>query len=376
MKTVKHIFVIAICFFTTLGCKKESKSNSEVAVPDKEAVISQKLIDSLINNPLEGLVWIPKGTFLQGAVPHDKMAMQHEKPQHKVTVDGFFMDITEVTNAQFSEFVNETGYVTTAESEIDWEQMKKQLPEGTPRPHDSIMQPGSLIFKKTKESVLNLYDFSQWWKWKIGANWRHPKGPESDIDGKENHPVTHISYEDAQTYCNWAGRRLPTEAEWEYAARGGNSNAIYFWGDNQDKLSQRANSWEGEFPVNNTLKDGFEITAPVKSYLPNNFGLFDMAGNVWEIITDYYNINYYNDLIVKNEISINPKGAHKSYNPNNPYAQERVIKGGSFLCSDTYCASYRVSARMGNSNDSSAEHIGFRTVVTPEMLLRKVLRSN
>lgn len=374
MKIVKHIFVITICFFMILGCKNEPNnydvSNTESVIPERE-VVSKKTLDSLINNPPEGFVWIPKGTFMQGAVSHDKMAMQHEKPQHQVTVDGFFMGITEVTNAQFSEFVNKTGYVTVAESEIDWEEMKKQLPKGTPKPPDSIMQPGSLVFKKTKESVPNLYDFSQWWKWKIGTNWRQPNGPDSDIEGKDNHPVVHISYADAQAYCIWAGRRLPTEAEWEYAARGGSSNTIFFWGNNLNMLPQKANIWEGEFPVSNTLKDGFERTAPVKSYSPNAFDLYDMAGNVWELTTDYYNVNYYNELASEQETSINPKGASKVYNPSNPYSKERVIKGGSFLCSDSYCASYRISSRMANANDSSAEHIGFRTVITLEMLLRK-----
>lgn len=373
MKTIKHVIVFAICFLIALSCKNdvntEVKNKVEITMPKTEVVISKEVLDSLISNPPKGLVWIPKGTFMQGAVPHDKMAMQHEKPQHQVTVDGFFMDSTEITNAQFSEFVKQTGYLTLAERDIDWEEMKKQLPLGTPKPHDSILQPGSLIFKKSKESVPNLYDFSQWWKWKIGANWKHPKGPDSDILGKENHPVVHIAYEDAQAYCQWAGRRLPTEAEWEYAARGGKENTIFFWGDSQEFLSQKANSWEGEFPVVNSLEDGFERTAPIKSYPPNAFGLYDMAGNVWELTTDFYNINYYSELSGSQENSINPQGAKKSFNPNNPYSKEIVIKGGSFLCSDSYCASYRVSSRMGNAVDSSAEHIGFRTVITPEMLL-------
>lgn len=346
-----------------LGCKNEPKndaiSNTESVIPERE-VVPQKTLDSLINNPPEGFVWIPKGTFLQGAVSHDNMAMQHEKPQHKVTVDGFFMSIAEITNAQFLEFVNETGYKTLAESEIDWEEMKKQLPEGTPKPPDSIMQPGSLVFKKAKTSVPNLYDFSQWWKWKIGTNWRHPSGPKSNIDGKDNYPVVHIAFEDAQAYCKWAKRRLPTEAEWEYAARGGKDNTIFSWGNTKEDLSQKANSWEGEFPVNNTLEDGFERTAPVKSYPPNAFCLFDMAGNVWELTTDLYNVNYYSELAAKNITAINPKGANKIYNPSNLYSTERVIKGGSFLCSDSYCASYRVSSRMRNAIDSSAEHIGFK----------------
>jgi len=294
--------------------------------------------------------------------------MNHEKPQHNVSVNGFFMDITEVTNTQFSKFINETGYVTVAEREIDWEAMKVQLPEDTPKPHDSILQPGSLLFKKTKTSVPNLYDFSQWWQWSISTNWRHPIGKDSSIDNKGNYPVVHVSYEDALAYCDWAGRRLPTEAEWEHAARGNQKNTIYLWGDDISKLSEKVNSWEGEFPVFNTLKDGFERSAPVKSYPANNFGLFDMAGNVWEWTSDWYNINYYSELATSNTPTINPKGASEAYNPSNPYLKEKIIKGGSFLCSFSYCASYRVSSRMGSSLDSSSEHVGFRTVVTPDML--------
>lgn len=368
MKLLSHILSLSIIFFIALACK-ENKSDRDFVVEESEDIVTKtKISDSLINNPPDGMLWIPKGTFIQGAVPQDQMAMQHEKPQHPVTVDGFFMDITEVTNAQFTKFVEETGYITVAEREIDWEDMKKQLPEGTAKPHDSILQPGSLLFKKTKTSVPNLYDFSQWWRWSIGTNWRHPNGPNSDLEGKDNHPVVHVCFEDALAYCKWAGRRLPTEAEWEYAARGNQKNTTYLWGDDRSQLSKRANSWEGEFPVNNTLEDGFERTAPVKTYPSNDFGLYDMAGNVWEMTTDWYNIDYYQQLANTNATAINPKGADKAYNPNNPYLKEKVIKGGSFLCSDSYCSSYRVSARMGTSMDSSAEHVGFRTVVTPGML--------
>ncbi|GAA3644448.1 SUMF1/EgtB/PvdO family nonheme iron enzyme [Flavivirga jejuensis] len=364
-RTVTCIAIISILVF--FGCKKQK---TETDAKTEEAFTNQ-VNDSIINNPPEGMVWIPSGSFLQGAVPQDKMAMNHEKPQHAVTVDGFFMDITEVTNAQFLKFVEETEYITVAEREIDWEEMKKQLPEGTLKPHDSILQPGSLLFKKTKSSVPNLYDFSQWWQWAIGVNWKHPSDPKSNLEGKENHPVVHVSYEDALAYCKWVGRRLPTEAEWEYAARGNRDNVTYLWGDDRSQLSQRANSWEGEFPVNNTLEDGFERTAIVKSYPPNDFGLYDMAGNVWEFTADWYDINYYETLAKTNTPTINPKGASKGYNPNNPYIQEKVIKGGSFLCSDSYCASYRISSRMGTSLDSSAEHVGFRTVVSPDKLLEK-----
>lgn len=335
---------------------------SSVSKPNEstQTEINTKPMDN--QNVPEGMVRIPGGKFYQGAVAHDQMAMAHEKPRHLVKVDGFYMDKHEVTNAQFAKFVKETGYLTVAERKLDWEELKKQLPTGTPKPHDSIFKPGSLVFKKTTSSVPNLYDYSQWWQWSIGANWKHPNGPESSIEGKENYPVVHIALEDALAYCSWAGRRLPTEAEWEFAARGNNEKAIYTWGNTFDKLSTQANSWEGEFPVKNTLEDGYELRAPVMSYPPNAFGLYDMAGNVWEWTSDWYNAQYYNQLNTEGFVE-NPQGASAPYNPNNPLAREKVIKGGSFLCSDSYCASYRISARMANSTDSGAEHIGFRTVL-------------
>ncbi|MCA0957652.1 formylglycine-generating enzyme family protein [Muricauda ruestringensis] len=350
-----------------LGCKNIKKEKIHNAAPQKVVEDKDKVIVDMpnyIESIPEGMVWIPGGSFDQGAVDVDKFAMGHEKPRHKVTVDGFFMDVHEVTNAQYSKFVSETGYVTVAERQIDWEEMKKQLPQGTPKPHDSILQPGSLVFKKTKSSVPNLYDYSQWWEWKIGANWKHPYGPNSTIEGRENHPVVHIALEDAQAYCKWAGKRLPTEAEWEYAARGNNKDAQFFWGDEIGVLSNYANTWEGEFPVNNSLNDGFERTAPVMSYPKNGFGLYDMAGNVWEWTSDWFNVDYYKELANRNSVARNPVGASKAYNPNNPYLQEKVIKGGSFLCSASYCASYRISARMATSPDSGMEHLGFRTVLS------------
>lgn len=361
------LLITCVSVLMTTSCKNEKTEAVKVEEAKTQIVKTNILTNADVKAPV-GMVWIPAGSFMQGAVPQDKTAMQHEKPQHPVSVDGFFMDITEVTNAQFKKFVKETNYITTAERAIDWEEMKKQVPEGTPKPHDSILQPGSLLFKKSKSTVPNLYDFSQWWAWSIGVNWRHPNGVDSTIDGKDNYPVVHVSYEDAQAYCKWAGRRLPTEAEWEYAARGKNKNTIYLWGDDISVLSKNVNSWEGEFPVNNTLEDGFEKAAPVKTYPQNSFGLYEMAGNVWEITTDLYNLKYYDELASSGKPTINPKGATVAYNPNNPYIEEIIIKGGSFLCSDSYCASYRVSSRMGSSKDSSSEHVGFRTVATPDML--------
>ncbi|WP_425237634.1 formylglycine-generating enzyme family protein [Ulvibacterium sp.] len=374
----KLLFLLPFIFFIA-QCKERKKevleAKSSAETTEKSEVFADTS-DILVKKPEdiktpEGMVWIPGGIFSKGAVPQDKTAMGHEKPAHKVAVDGFFMDITEVTNREFKEFVEETGYVTVAEREIDWEEMKKQLPEGTPKPHDSIMQPGSLTFKKAKSSVPNLYDFSQWWQWTIGANWKHPNGPGSSIKGMDNYPVVQVAYEDAVAYCEWAGRRLPTEAEWERAARGNKESTIYFWGDDLSVLSQMANTWEGEFPVNNTLIDGFELRALVKSYPPNDFNLYDIAGNVWEWTSDWYNTNYYDEVGSKGTILRNPKGADTPYNERDPYAREKVMKGGSFLCSESYCASYRISSRMATSLDSSLEHLGFRTVATADMLRGK-----
>ncbi|MDO6597946.1 formylglycine-generating enzyme family protein [Oceanihabitans sp. 2_MG-2023] len=361
-------FQTIVVLLFNVSCKKEAQVKNTDITNKVNEIVSAQVPEKIPDSIPEGMVWIPGGTFNQGAVAQDNMAMQHEKPSHPVKLDGFFMDITEVTNAQFAAFVKATGYVTTAEKDVDWEEMKKQVPAGTLKPHDSILQSGSMTFKKTKSSVPNLYDFSQWWHWSIGANWKQPNGKGSSIEGKDNYPVVQVSYEDAIAYCKWANRRLPTEAEWEYAAQGGRENTIYFWGDDRSQLSKMANSWEGEFPFNNTKEDGYEFRAPVKSYPENGYGLFDMAGNVWEWTGDWYNTSYYKELASSKQPVLNPKGATKAFNPNNPYVEEKITKGGSFLCSDSYCASYRISSRMGTSRDSSLEHLGFRTVAIPEML--------
>ncbi|HAF77784.1 MAG TPA: formylglycine-generating enzyme family protein [Maribacter sp.] len=375
MKKSMHYVALIVFGVLMVNCKSEPKKDR---IPQEEKTEIKKptpVIDHTVLNEKpegvtapEGMVWVPGAVFKQGAVNNDKIAMDHEKPAIEVMVDGFFMDVTEVTNAEFSAFVKATGYVTVAERGIDWEELKKQVPAGTEKPHDSILQPGSLTFKKAKSSMPNLYDFSQWWNWTIGADWKHPNGPKSSIKGKDDYPVVQVSYEDALAYCEWANRRLPTEAEWELASRAGSYGTIYNWGDDVSVLAEKANTWEGEFPVENTMADGFELRAPVKSYPPNALGLYDMAGNVWEWTSDWYNTDYYKEAKSKNTVLVNPEGAESPYTPNNPLAKERVIKGGSFLCSASYCASYRVSARMGSSMDSSLEHTGFRTVATAEML--------
>lgn len=349
--------ILSAVFALNSSCKNENKTTS---IEEQTTTV----IDVKIP---KGMVWVEGKTFLQGAKEGDKYAMRREKPAHEVKVDGFFIDITEVTNAEFKKFVDETGYITVAERPISWEDMKKELPPNTPKPPDSVLQPGSLIFNKDVNKVASMGNYSQWWTWKIGANWKHPEGPESNIEGKDNYPVVHIALEDAKAYCEWANRRLPTEAEWEAAAQGKNSNAIYTWGNNTEILNERANTWQGVFPIKNESKDGFSFVSPVKSYPPNTLGIYDMIGNVWELTSDKFNVNYYSEL-TPNKTLENPKGATKGFSPDNPYQEENVMKGGSFLCHDSYCASFRISARMGMSPDSGSDHVGFRTVVTKDML--------
>ncbi|MDB5257736.1 MAG: formylglycine-rating enzyme family protein [Chitinophagaceae bacterium] len=308
-----------------------------------------------------GMVWIAGGSFDMGA--DNKQASEDEYPKHKVTVNGYWIDATEVTNAQFEEFVKATGYVTTAEKKPDWEILKTQVEPGTPKPDESLLVPASLVFSAPIQTV-SLEDYSSWWSWKEGANWKHPHGPGSGIKGKENYPVVHISWYDAQAYCKWANKRLPTEAEWEFAARGGLKNNIYPWGDEAVNKS-KANYWQGTFPNKNTEEDRFYFTAPVKSFPANGYGLFDMSGNVWEWCSDYYDNSYYTTLLNEHPKGVaNPTGPEKSFDPQEPYAQKRVMRGGSFLCNDSYCSGYRAARRMKSTEDSGMEHVGFRCVKT------------
>ena len=309
--------------------------------------------------PPQGMVFIPAGEFVMGG--RSEQALPREFPRHTVRVSSFYMDKNEVTNRQFSEFVDQTGYRTVAERVIEWEELRKQLPPGTEKPHDSILQPGSLVFQP-KKGVTSFDHHFQWWIWKTGANWKQPDGPGSSIDGKDDHPVVHIALTDAKAYAEWAGKRLPTEAEWEYAARGGIEGNSYPWGNSDVNVSPyRCNFWQGIFPSENTGADGFIGTAPVRSFAANGYGLFDMAGNVWEITSDWYDPEYYQTLS-QSTYAINPKGPDQSHNPHSPYGEFTVIKGGSFLCNDSYCSSYRISARMPLEKDAAMNHVGFRCV--------------
>ena len=342
---------IALLLLITFNCRESNKKIVELESRDQPD----------IKAPL-GMVYISGGQFTMGS--SDDYAENDEGPEIQVKVDPFFMDETEVTNAEFEKFVNETGYVTVSERPVDWEQIKKELPKGTPKPHDSILQSGSLVFTPPNQKV-PLNDYSQWWQWVKGADWKHPEGPESSIEGKDNHPVVQIAFEDAQAYAKWAGKRLPTEAEWEYASRETGSESQFAWGDElTPNGSYLANFFQGDFPYRNTQLDGFESSAPVKSFYKNSNGLYDMIGNVWEWTSDWYRpdtkVQY---LSNGSKLCYNPTGPKSSYDPNNPYATaQRVIKGGSFLCSKDYCSNYRPSSRMATSVDSGQNHLGFRCV--------------
>ncbi len=306
----------------------------------------------------ENMVWIPGGEYQVGAM--DDEGKPDEYPVHTVKLSGFWMDITEVTNAEFKRFTDATGYITTAERAPIWDELKIQLPAGTQKPHDSLLVAASLVFQKTEKPV-SLNDPSQWWTWKKGADWRHPQGPGSSIKGKEMQPVVHVSWDDAMAYCKWAGKRLPTEAEWEVAARGGRSGHIYPWGtEDPESGAPKSNTWQGSFPYRNTNRDGYTGLAPVKSFNANALGLYDMAGNVWEWCSDWYASDVYSNLA--KSVTLDPPGPVRSYDASDPQMPKKVVRGGSFLCHADYCKGYRVSARMKTSPDTGLEHTGFRCV--------------
>jgi formylglycine-generating enzyme required for sulfatase activity len=299
-----------------------------------------------------GMVWVPGGRFTMGSDSHHASAA--ERPPHEVHVDGFFMGARPVTNADFRAFVQATGYVTIAERPVDAEQILRQVPPGTAPPSPEMLVPGSLVFTPAGH-VTNLQDWSQWWRWTPGASWRHPDGPGSSIDGKDTHPVVQVAWDDAIAYAAWKGARLPTEAEWEFAARGGLARAEYAWGDAAlDPDHPQAHIYQGTFP---TRPAG---TKPVGALAPNGYGLYDMSGNVWEWTADWFRPDAYARDGARGIVR-NPTG------PEGPDTRPgamaaRVLRGGSFLCSDSYCRGYRVSARSSAAPDSGASHIGFRIV--------------
>jgi len=309
--------------------------------------------------PAPGMAWIPGGTYWMGSDHH----YPEEKPAHQVTVSGFWMDVAPVTNEDFARFVEATGYVTVAERPLNPDDFPGALPE--------LLVPGSLVFRKTAHRV-DLRDLSQWWVYTPGACWRWPEGPAGrDLRGRERHPVVHVCFEDAEAYAAWAGKSLPTEAEWERAARGGLDRKVYVWGDEFSPDGRpMANIWQGEFPWQNLNTDGFEGTSPVGSFPANGYGLFDMAGNVWEWTTDWFQERHQGNGGKPCCIPVNPRGPathERSLDPCTPgvLIPRRVLKGGSHLCASNYCLRYRPAARSPQAVDSGTTHIGFRCVHRP-----------
>lgn len=304
---------------------------------------------------VEEMVKLPGGEFLMGSDEH----YPDEGPAHRAAVDAFSVDPHPVTNEDFSEFVEATGYRTVAERPLD-----PELYPGVPA--DSLA-PGSAVFVMTDGSV-NLRDWSHWWQWTPGACWRRPEGPESDVNGRGDHPVVHVCHEDAAAFCEWAGRSLPSEAEWEYAARGGLDAAEFVWGNDDPQESRPlANTWQGRFPYENTELDGWTRTSPVGSYPPNGYGLYDMAGNVWEWTDDWYQRRRRAPAAPTCCVPLNPRGgsARGSLDPSQPQTPvpRKVLKGGSYLCSIQYCFRYRPAARQAQTIDTGLSNLGFRCVV-------------
>ena len=292
----------------------------------------------------------PRGLDHGGSEP-----MNDARPVHRVSVRSFWMDEADVTNAEFARFIKATGYITVAERPLD----PKQFP-GVPR---ESLKPGGVVFTQPEHPV-SLSDPNGWWSYVPGANWRHPRGPQSSIAGRDRDPVVQIAYDDAMAYAKWAGKRLPTEAEWEFAARGGLEGKIYAWGNELTPGGRwMANIFQGEFPRRNTGRDGFVDAAPVRTFPANGYGLFDMSGNVWQWVSDWYRPDYYAQLAAAGPVTRDPKGPSASFDPLEPGVAKRVQRGGSFLCTDQYCTRYMVGARGRGEPSTSSNHVGFRCVM-------------
>jgi formylglycine-generating enzyme len=301
--------------------------------------------------PAKHMAWVPGGTFAMGAEDF----YEEERPVHRVTVDGFWMDEHPVTVGEFRRFVRATGYVTVAERPLD--------PEQYPGANPALLVPGSLVFRRSRGPV-DLRDYRNWWAYVPGACWHRPKGPGSDTYTRRRHPVVHVAYEDAKAYAAWAGKVVPTEAEWEFAARGGLEGATFAWGDDFTPGGRwMANTWQGEFPWQNFALDGYHGTSPVASFPPNGYGLFDVTGNVWEWTSDYYTPRHPDKSCCapRNPCATSPERSNAGGQPD-AHIPRRVVKGGSHLCAPNYCLRYRPAARQGEAVDTSTGHIGFRCI--------------
>ncbi|WP_276131854.1 formylglycine-generating enzyme family protein [Polluticoccus soli] len=371
----------ALTVFVFCGCSDEPKQVQNIPVNNEDVVLCSapdespmpastmpkedpalKFLPTIANATEqmdelpEGMVWVPGGEFSMGAtVSADEQ--KHEQsygdalPVHRVRVKGFFMDKTEVTNEQFAEFVAATGYVTIAE--------RTPTEDEYPGAQEQNLFAGSIVF--TPVAITDKNDHYRWWNYVRGADWRHPEGKGSDLKGRQKHPVVHIAWVDACAYARWAGKRLPTEAEWEFAARGGAAGELYSWGNSfQPDGKWMANTYQGKFPQHDDGRDGYTGTAPVAHFAANKYGLYDMAGNVWEWCSDWYRPDYYSSL--SQETAENPRGPGSSYDPDEPEEKKKVQRGGSYLCTDEYCTRYRVGTRGRGEYRSASNHVGFRCV--------------
>ncbi len=381
----KTALILMVTFLTCTACntpKLEEDLSCSIALtklPGRDYLSDSFLeaVDAIKTNPkkvgsIEGMVFIPGGTFQMGEdIPPgfedmEKTALPQgdEGPKHQVTVSDFYMDVHEVTNRQFLEFVQDTGYKTVAEFDMNWEELKKQLPEGTDRLPDEALKAGAMVFHYAKPGSAK-DDLANWWTFQKGAYWKNPLGlaePE-DINTILDQPVTQVSWYDAMAYAKWVGKRLPTEAEYEYAMRGGAENTMYPWGNTKtSETLKKGNFFQGVFPYHNTVEDGYEFIAPVMSFEPNSYGLYDIAGNVWEWTLDWYDPTYYSRLNLEKKTVKDPQGPEKSFEIFTPEATNKVVRGGSFLCNDSWCSGFRNARRMRLSPDTGMQHLGFRLV--------------
>lgn len=359
--------VLVLVALNLAGCDNTAESPGEASMQSPAKKAGREDFQATLANdappPSEaphGMVWIPGGEFSMGAASAPGMndvgmqATHDSRPIHRVRVDGFWMDATEVTNARFSEFVKATGYVTVSE--------RKPRAEDFPGVPEEALVVGSVVFSPPDHGV-PLNDHSRWWRYVPGANWRQPFGPGSSIAGKEQFPVVHVAYEDAVAYAQWAGKRLPTEAEWEFAARGGLAGKLYPWGDELTPESRwMANTHQGRFPDHDAGEDHHPGIAAVAQFPPNGYGLYDVGGNVWEWVSDWYRPDYYAQLAASGNVARDPRGPGTSFDPDEPQAQKRVHRGGSFLCTDQYCSRYMVGSRGKGEVSTGTNHLGFRLV--------------
>lgn len=353
---------VAIAFLQPPTGSRAEILNAEIAAVRPPFLATRPNPSRAPGKAPEGMVWIPGGEFSMGSEDPTPMVcggpdpMPDARPIHRVYVDGFYMDRHEVTNEQFEAFVKATGYVTVAERAPTRDEFPTAPPEN--------LIAGSVVFTPTAQPV-PLNNHFQWWRYVPGADWRHPQGPQSSIKDRPKHPVVQVAYADAAAYAAWAGKRLPTEAEWEFAARGGLAGKVYAWGDDLRPAGNfMANTYQGRFPVKDTGEDGFAGTGPVAQFPPNGYGLYDMGGNAWEWCSDWYRPDYYNTLAAQG-VARNPQGPDTPFDPSEPTEKKRVHRGGSFLCTDEYCTRYMVGTRGKGEANTGSDHLGFRCVSSP-----------